>query len=318
MNRTPKKKLLLKPKSEKKSVPNLHPNSKPNLSPTVPDEDRVVVETTASSGLRAPQKTKDQIVRQTKRDVVKQEQQQPPELTYEEQQELYFGRKPSVPVPPPEERVGYDPNPRGSRGRAIFVADDDDDDFLDEDSLVDSHSPHSRKSGRPAQAHEPSQYHGEPIKMGYDDDDEPSAHPKSKASKQSKKSVATESRSRIPKRVVNRQELPASTEAASIALRSVVSMTKDDMDSMMDDLISDVSSQEGRRSKPPRKNHGLNPLQLPERPRADPDPTESLAENPSTPPSHEKRKKKKQVWKMAPIPIKPYIAVAAPADKFKS
>jgi hypothetical protein len=126
-----------------------------------------------------------------------------------------------------------------------------------------------------------------------------------------------DARSRIPKRVVNKQELPASTEAASIALRTVVSMTKDDMDSMMDDLISDVSSQEGRNIRPPRKNHGLNPLEIPvDRPRQDPNASESIAD--SSPPVQEKRKKKKQVWKMAPIPIKPYIAVAGPSDKFNS
>lgn len=355
MSRTPKKLLMNKPKSEKKfAVATPQTQAQVNAQAT-PSEDRVVVEAFASNGVTMQKKTQDQrqqqqqlqqqqqqqqIVRQSKKDVIQPES----KLSYEEQQELYFGRKPGVPVPPPEERVGY-ANPRQSRGRAIYVADDDDDDddFLDDDSLGGvSSSPRSRKVDRNNNGNgKPSAkpvYMDEPIRMGYDEDDEPSAAQKSRA--MSKKIAASGTagagtstgagggshRSRIPKRVVNKQELPASTEAASIALRSVVSMSKNDMDDMMDDLMSDVSSQEGHSrarsrelmQKPPKKNHGLNPLEIffDKKPKPAPDPNESVAETPSSPRSHEKRKKKKQVWKMAPIPVKPYIAVAAPVDKW--
>ena len=214
----------------------------------------------------------------------------------------------------------------------LYIAEDDDDDFLDDDSLSGADKIFKAQKKPPKSSGVPQFDEG--IRMEYEEDSR-KVHPAGANKHASKiptiirKTIAPQNESS------NRIENAMNSKIGQNSIQSSAN-TANTFNTSED--ISDVSSQEGRafRSDKQQKNIGFSPNVLFEG-KEELKPANNKYTKPNVQPQlgmipnmekdmvsdgspnssgmHSKKKIKK-VWKMAPIPIKPYIALAAPTDKF--
>ena len=211
----------------------------------------------------------------------------------------------------------------------IVAADKDDDDFLEDDSLSGADMIYKAQKKLPKSSGVPQYDDG--IRMEYEDDSKkiPSQGNNKYVSK-----IPTIIRKNPSSNINNSSSIPTEFKPDGVKPSSVQALsTYANTNSTADD-ISDVSSQEGKafRNGKEQKNIGFSPNilfdkkdnkytkpnvqpQLGMLPNMDNFNGNGSESSPASTGVNGKKKVKK-VWKMAPIPIKPYIPLAAPGDRF--